>query len=105
MGQLHKMMLSVRELGNEKLELTSHMLDTVSVCGGGRCAVDRTLLLTLQVEDYSHQLTLREKDMDNCRTREDTVNLRFSLSSHPHKMSTASPVTATEGSEKKKNDS
>lgn len=36
LGQLHKLMLSVRELGNEKLELTSHMLDTVSV-GGGSC--------------------------------------------------------------------
>lgn len=64
------------------------------------------LLLCAQVEDYSHQLSLREKEMDNCRTREDAGNLRYSsLSSHPHKVSTTSLLTGNEGAEKKKNDS
>ena len=48
----------------------------------------------MQVEDYTHQLALREKDMDNCRTREDSNNLRLSsLASHPHKISSSSPLT------------
>ena len=61
----------------------------------------------MQVEDYTHQLALREKDMDNCRTREDSNNLRLSsLASHPHKISSSSPLTTIEGSsEKRKIDS
>lgn len=60
----------------------------------------------MQVEDYTHQLALREKDMDNCRTREDANNLRLSsFTSHPHKIPSSPLSTIDSSSEKRKIDS
>ena len=46
-------MLSMMEIGSEKLEVTSQMLDTV--------------------EGYSQQLSLAEKEMVSCRTRDELI--------------------------------
>lgn len=49
--QLQRLLISMMEVGTEKLDVTSQMLDTV--------------------EGYSQQLALAEKEMVSCRTRDE----------------------------------
>ncbi|XP_019858726.1 PREDICTED: inhibitor of growth protein 4-like [Amphimedon queenslandica] len=49
--KLQKAMVSLTEVGDQKLEVTSEMLDTA--------------------EEYTQQLELASKEVDNCRTRDD----------------------------------
>ncbi len=70
--QLQRWMLAIMEVGTEKVEVTSHMLDTV--------------------EGYSQQLSLAEKEMVSCRTREELTgggssrsNSNATFNSHTHK--------------------
>lgn len=81
--RLQRVMLALREVGNEKLEITSQMLDTA--------------------EGYSQQLMLTEKEVDSCRTRDELTGTRASSTiSHSHKNSSSSIPAVLEFNEKKK---
>ena len=73
--QLQRLMLSMIDVGSEKVTVTSDMLDTV--------------------EGYSQQLTLTEKEMVSCRTRDELIggsSTRNSTnSSHSQYKSTVQP--------------
>lgn len=95
-AKLQAVMLALREVGNEELEVTSQIVDTVSNYKN-RITINFTVAFSLtcllpfmvssgKVEDYHQQLSLSEKEMDNCRTRDELTGARSSAApSHGHK--------------------
>ena len=87
MIKFQRTMLALREIGDRKVDLTSKMLDMVQRRErererepGDRCTIS-------QAEGYSQQLSLAEKDMDNCRTRDELTGTRSSGAATAHKNS------------------
>ena len=60
----------------------------------------------MKVSDYKHQLALREKDVDNSRTREEPASVRVSsnIGSHGHHKNCSSPLANSDAAERKKID-
>jgi hypothetical protein len=78
--KLQQVLASLKEIGDEKLELTSQLLDIA--------------------EGYGQQLSLVEKEVDSCRTRDELMRSNISSVSQGYKHS--SSVSSTEFTEKKK---